>query len=68
MDFQSLSDLALAKVSDETVSLPGLSFVPAESPVRVAIREAWDAVKSDNYDAFAEAFENAIEIRMIDKR
>ena len=35
----------------------------APKPLRDAIREAYDAMKADNFDAFADAFEAAMDIK-----
>lgn len=69
MEVFSLSDRALARVSQEGQG-PAVGAVeaPAVSPFKVAMREAYDAVKSDNFDGFAEAFQNALEIRLAEPR
>jgi len=37
------------------------------SPFREALREAWDASKKGDADAFAEAFDAAIEIKLAER-
>jgi len=34
-----------------------------DPPIRYALREAWDAVKHDDFDGFAEAFTAALDIQ-----
>jgi hypothetical protein len=34
------------------------------SPLKDAMREAWDAMKTDNFDKFSTAFESAVKIQV----
>lgn len=52
---------------DEDAEEPDNSGEAEASPFREAIREAFDASKSGDTDAFAEAFEAAIEIKLSER-
>lgn len=40
---------------------------PAVSPSREALREAWSAVKANDFDGFADAVESLVEIKLAER-
>ena len=58
----ALAEKAFARFRESGISHNGGGEPTGPSPLREITREAWDAMKEDNFEAFAEAFENALEV------